>query len=655
MFCKHCGHKLTPGETLCPGCGTEIDPAAFGVQNFKVQLPSHEKELQALLEKADAKRQNETETVPDDLPTEFIDIASGSAIDDASAAQTDAPAANEPLPKTPDAPAPQPFLDLASETPAAPIAPVVRPAPYHAPQETAAARRSRHVLTAVVCVCMAVMLALVALRLKTHLFDASNSGLEPVSINVLTDEEKGAVLSCLSAYAPLFDSRFSPQEMGVGAFFDALDLNEEPNLYSAAFGRLQRVTGQADPLGRFSTEDGGYSYYRIAESDLNALAQRFGVSLPGSGNNSAYYYYDGAYYFFAAEGMTGGALSLNVSKAQRTEDGNYYIVLANRQETPVVYAIVSQGAAADAAEAPAETADAAWTVLELSNEPLFRDDGTRIVAETAAPAYEMRHEVIAAKTANGTLYANYVLDYPYFTDTETETAKTINALYAQMLASYKELAQNAEENYQKYLKREYDTKLLPSYTYMVSTVTYNEKGTVSLLDELTEYSAETAAKELKSQQESTEPAETEVSASGFVMPTITYSGTTIDTSSGAFLRRDDIFSGDFERYQFLLYHLFAGADEATLEDLLSGTQETEETTTENYFDLSDETDATDASDATTEAASALSALNDTEAAIGQQIYASPWVLTKDGVRFCYLGNGYYTYVTLPYSFVETED
>ena len=51
MFCKHCGHKLTNSDTICPGCGTQIDPAAFGVQNFKVQLPSHEKELQALLKR----------------------------------------------------------------------------------------------------------------------------------------------------------------------------------------------------------------------------------------------------------------------------------------------------------------------------------------------------------------------------------------------------------------------------------------------------------------------------------------------------------------------------------------------------------------------------------------------------------------------------
>ena len=50
MFCKHCGHKLENGATVCPGCGTQIDPAAFGVQNSKVQLPSHEKELQDLLE-----------------------------------------------------------------------------------------------------------------------------------------------------------------------------------------------------------------------------------------------------------------------------------------------------------------------------------------------------------------------------------------------------------------------------------------------------------------------------------------------------------------------------------------------------------------------------------------------------------------------------
>ena len=52
MFCKHCGLKLDDGVNVCPRCGTKMDAGALGVQNFKVTLPSHEQELQELLERA---------------------------------------------------------------------------------------------------------------------------------------------------------------------------------------------------------------------------------------------------------------------------------------------------------------------------------------------------------------------------------------------------------------------------------------------------------------------------------------------------------------------------------------------------------------------------------------------------------------------------
>ena len=72
-------------------------------------------------------------------------------------------------------------------------------------------------------------------------------------------------------------------------------------------------------------------------------AEQFGVSLPGSGNNSRYYYYDGAYYFFAeAEPAGDPSPEVHISKAQHTEDGSYYIALADLSEINVVYAIVSR-------------------------------------------------------------------------------------------------------------------------------------------------------------------------------------------------------------------------------------------------------------------------------------------------------------------------
>ena len=680
MFCKHCGLKLDDGVNVCPRCGTKMDAGALGVQNFKVTLPSHEQELQELLEQADAKlaaaapapkavpaadtdELSEPEIIAPETgadastepntaaPDAFEDVSSYSA-PAAAPHVTDASDAVLRRPFISDGRVPQPYLDVSSGR---------APVPPRRPAETPAARRSRHALTAIVCVCLLALVALLGVRLTTTLFDSSNSGLEPVSLSVLTDDEKQEVLSFLSAYAPLYDRAFSPKTFGVGAFFELLDLNQTNNLYAASFGQPTRVTETPDPLNRFVDETGAFSYYRIDEKDLNALAEQFGVSLPGSGNNSRYYYYDGAYYFFAeAEPAGDPSPEVHISKAQHTEDGSYYIALADLSEINVVYAIV--GRSADAAED-------GWTLSELSPEPLFREDGSRVAAQTTMLNYEMRHEEISAVAADKTLVAKYVLDYPYFTDEANETAKTVNALYAQMLTSYNELAATADDSYNSFVKHEYDKQMLPSYTYMVSTVTYNADGTLSILDELTEYQAAAAAKARKAQQTETadETAEAEaegeaVSAVGFVMPTITYSGTTIDTASGAFLRRDDVFSGDYELYQSLLYRIFAGASEEELVSLLSVTPP---------VDVTDATDATDSFDpyaptasqdvsapgdstetSAPSAASVLPALNDAEATIAQQIYASPWVRTQDGVRFCYFGNGYHTFVTLPQRFVE---
>ncbi len=646
MFCKHCGHKLTDGAAVCPGCGTRIDPAVFSVQKFKVTLPSREQELQTLLEQVDAKKAEAapaTEVI--DLPEEVLELSPD--------VPEDAPPTVVELPEEDDALLRQPMIsDGRTPTPRLDIS-VPADLPLLRPRESAASRRSRHVLTAIVCVCAVAMLALLGVRLTTHLFDSSNSGLEPVSLNVLTDEEKQEVLSALLPYAPLFDRPFTPTTMGVGAFFRALDLNKTNNLYAAANGQPTRVTETADPLSRFVGEEGGYSYYRIPAKELDALAARFGVSLPGSGNNSSYYYYDGAYYFFAADEPAGDpAPDLHVSKAQNTEDGNCYVVLADLSDINVVYAIVSRGT--DAAQA------ADWTVLELSPDPLFREDGSRLAVQSDALPYEMRHTEIPATASDGTVYAKYVLDYPYFTDTATETAKTVNALYAQMLNSYRELSQSADKRFQAFVKRGYDTRMLPGYTYMVSTVTFNRDGTLSLLDELTEYQAEAAAKALKAQQAESsaeEEGEEPLAPNRFVMPTITYSGTTIDTGTGAFLRRDDLFSGDFAWYQTLLYHVFAGASEADLDALISGATAQTETTgweEETTADPYAPTAAEDVTAATDSAAAGLPALSDAQAAVGQQIYASPWVRTEEGVCFCYLGNGYYSYVTLPEKYVEAE-
>ncbi|MBQ4207354.1 MAG: hypothetical protein II621_03540, partial [Clostridia bacterium] len=219
--------------------------------------------------------------------------------------------------------------------------------------------------------------------------------------------------------------------------------------------------------------------------------------------------------------------------------------------------------------------------------------------------YEMRQRVITAKTADKTEYATYVIDYPYFTDLADRTANTINTLYGEIIKSYKEKAQQAEENYQQYLRRGYNTKLLPAYTYVLSTVTYDRNGHISLLDEVVSYTPETIAKAQKKAQQAAEqngttPEEVPVP----LFPTVTYSGVTVDTKTSEILKKETVFGTDFQTYQDKLATIYA----------------------ETHNLSADEKNT-----------------------VGQAIYESTWYLAPDGLRFCYLGGDCVEFVTLPLS------
>ena len=90
-----------------------------------------------------------------------------------------------------------------------------------------------------------------------------------------------------------------------------------------------------------------------------------------------------------------------------------------------------------------------------------------------------------------------------------------------------------------------------------------------------------------------------------LFPTVTYSGVTVDTSTGEILKKEDVFGTDFQTYQEKLAAIYSETHDVAADSL---------------------------------------------ATVGQAIYESTWYLAEDGIRFCYQGDGdCVQFVTLPVS------
>ena len=631
MFCKRCGNKLTDGDEICSNCGAQINPDDYNRSRFAVKLPETETEIDSTGETEDTeeavsenkdvaaeieeattdkdeaeaaegeektaeeqeKAEENIEPKPEEISEEAEDIPQkveevSEKTETVSEKDGEVPQKNEAAVKT----APAEKTDK-------PKKPVV--IPLDNSKEIKKAKRSYIAIKAIACLCAVIIAALTGVSIFTDVFESSSDSVKTVALSGLTDSEKESFEEFFSKLYPLYGKKINFRKEGIYDFLDLIDASSQNGLYASFFGKAEHVTDTADPANRFGSADGSWNYYKVKASQLKKLAERFGIELVNSANNLRYYFLDG-YYYFADEKAASNSkktTDIEVSNSKRTEDGNYYVTCSlDGSKDKAIYCLVSYDRE--------QQGDAAWVLREISDEEMFSIDGTRIAAaDENSLAFEMRHEVITAKTKKNKIYAKYIVDYPYFTDEQSTTAQTINALYSEIVASYKETAKKADRSYRKYNRKGYDKSLLPAYTYFVSTVEYNKNGYISLLDETTYYSPETVAKEMKKAAENGTEYEKP-------FPTLTYSGYTIKTETGEFLKREDVFGSDYSTYQSKLYELYMGYGED-----YEGTVPPD---------------------------------NDN---IGPLIYSCPWVLTENGVGFCYQGeNGYNNFIVLPYSNIE---
>ena len=612
MFCKSCGNRLGPEDTVCAHCGA---PAPFASQHpaqpepNDAHMPQKPVTPETLLTPETTPEKTEEPAVAEETlkaeafaAAEDAPEAEDPAAEEAPAApEADASAAEDAVPEEAPAAEETPAVQAASQ-PKAPAAPQNPPHAPHPARESRKARSSAAWVKALCVLCAVAIVALTAVNAFTDVFQTDNDAVKTVARSALPETGKEGCLEFLSSFAPFYGKTINFEELGHYAFLDLLEPGNANGLYASFYHTPDPVTDKADPAGRFALEGGGWRYYKIPFSELANIASRFDLDLIGCANRADCYFYDGYYYFSALETETGAkrdaTLTLNTSK--RTEDGSYYLVCETQDGTPV-YCLV---------RLTKEGTTSSWDLLSLSAEPLFTDDGMPVAVQNGGVlTYEMRQRVITAKADDKTEYATYVIDYPYFTDVTDRTATTINTLYGEIIKSYKEKAAEAEESYQRYLRRGYDTDLLPAYTYVISTVTYNKNGHISLLDEVVSYTPEDIAKARKKAQKEAEETGTLAELPPVpLFPSVTYSGVTVDVQTGEILKKDAVFGTDFSRYQDALARVFSETNAVS----------------------SDQFEKT-----------------------GREIYDSTWFLSDDGIRFCYLkGDDYVRFVTLPFSAVD---
>ncbi len=606
MFCKKCGNRLTAGDTVCPHCGCEVTRDALS-SRFVVQLPKGENDAAAPVR---AQIVPQTPPVKKAVPP----VSEEAPKEPAAAAPTASPtipvppvppvtpipsvAEEEPVPDNPtvsampDSALPDPMPQFEEDRSAAPapettpVMPKITPIPY---RESPREKRSRVMLKVTALVCTALMLTFAAIGKWTTLFSKEQNAQKTVALSGFTADEERSFLDFFAPFSALYGQNITFRTLDAGQLLQLLHPEDSAGLFASVSRTAPSpLTEPADPLERFA--DG---YYAIRIDQIESIAKQLSVPFVANADTADSYFYGDTGYFRALAPARSSTRTPVSAEARRTEDGSYYVI-CTCDDSSKVYCM-------------ATVDNGVWALETLSADPLFSADGTQIATDNNALNYKMRQTVIEAKTASGQLYARYVVNYPYFTDADSAVAQTINALYAETVKSYQTKAAEADAAYSHYLKKGYDTALLPAYTYVVTTVSCNQNSWISLLDEITTYTPETFAKEKQKAAEAGEEWD------ALLMPTRAYSGYTANLETGEILRKEDLFGSNYETIQDSLSRAYLGdaASELSQEEL---------------------------------------------ATLGQQIYSAAWVLTDDGVAFCHQGSaGYTQQVVLPYTDIPNAD
>ncbi len=584
MFCPNCFSQVPDDVTICPFCKVDISK-----KRFKVNIP--EEKIEDVFSSL-PERKDEPSEVPADTAADEPDFEPEEAGLSEEAEETEPHEEGEPLPEE----EPEEAEEAEEKEEKTPICPKENPDPIREKKE----KRARGAVVALTVLCAVTMAALTYVGKTTDIFKVSSGQVKTVALSGFTQAERSSFEDYAVFFSALASTGYNSGKTSQTDLLELMKPEKGSGLYAAFFEPERVITEEADPAKRFSQEDGSYLYCKAPKENVQNICKSLGIEVPDYSNTEKFYYYDGFYYFAPAAGeeTSDKKCEVKVDSSKRTEDGNYYVqctLTTSDGETQTVYCIVSLSK---------QEEKISFCLLELSAKELFGADGTRIQSEeNGGLTYEMKKEVFEAKTSSGVHFADYILEYPYFTGTDdNESAKaaatTLNALYADKLLKYKDNAGKADKLYSRFKKNGGSKEELPLFTYTHTEVTYNEKGYISLLEETNEYVPAPKAEEpaTSAYEYGNVPVESEEPP---VFPVTTFDGYTLVVESCELLKKSDVLGSEHQEIQQKLYEIYYKAR-----------HETDETTGE--FVIPEDTDG-----------------------IGQLITSSAWCLNSDGVLFSF--------------------
>lgn len=420
-----------------------------------------------------------------------------------------------------------------------------------------------------------------------------NTDVDAVAVLVLPQEDKAALEEQLSKLGALAETGFDTQKMSEEELFGYIKPYSKGGLYASFGYESQAVTQESDPAERFRTQDGTYSYFKIAAKEIDSIMQHFGLEANHTVNTNEVYYYDGFYYFSQKEDTakaSNGKVSIVESK--RIQDGGYYVTAKiGGKKVYVVAGILSTDN------------EKMWKIESISLTPKFDNLGVMIQPENEAESnYEMRSTIIEGKVKDGTVFRKYIVKYPYFFG-DSQGEIEANNFYSSVITFYQQQSQQLQSEYNKFKKKGGKADSLPVELHYSAQISYSDEANLCLINEITEsvamYNSQT---------------EDEIK-----LPSKTIECNTFEVETGLYASKDNLIGKDYITASKILYRIYGGYGYQALLD--SGV--TDEYVPEDSYKL------------------------------GEKIYNSASTFCEDGYVFCYVNSkGIREDVVIPFEDVE---
>ncbi len=580
MICKNCANIFSDDLTVCPECDTPVSGAV-----------KKEKDINEIVSLALG---------------EFEDISSNS--DDAEPLYDSDEAEDELTPPV-----------YKEDEPVQENKPVIteeKPAPAQPRERQKMKKMSKkekgayNFIISLMVVVFVTMGALVGVSLGTDTFEKDEDSVMAMALSGLSVSETAELEDYLAKIAVIAYRGFDREQDVIVDVMELLRPWDAGGLYSRFYGAPELTVNKADPNGRFANENGDYSFCSLESERVDELLRTFGFDINHNVNEKDFYFYDGKYYFANTPGETfSTGIAADVSSSRRIQDGSYYVECSFYDESSSeadssylqTYIILDKDAQAGEGELP-------WRISRISHEPVFDATGFMIKDESGKNelSYTIERQTVQAVTEDGTVYAEYNLEYPLFKG-ETEGEKAVNRMFTELVNNYTMQTETADKDYKKFIKKGGSKADLPFVTHAVARVTYNRDGYISIVEGLSQY---------KPRTEKTATDTAEAQEQFITLPERTVEGYIIDVETGSFLSSKEVIDAQYHLVYEVIYRIYEGYD---YESLLGG------------------------SDA------AIGIPEDTDE-IGKKFYESACALSENGFIFCSVHpKGYTETVIIPYS------